>query len=808
MGAKKRRKNRRNDNPQIERTQTHHRPEAPEKEPLFRAVMFLSAAALGATPFVVTVEADFRGVMVLATIYLLCGALLILHTAVRSATTAGDKVEFHRPGVLLPLFFFVIIAGASAFSAAYLRPALVNLYLWFGGGVFLAVLIRLFRNRAAATALVAVILASALAVSMHGIHQKFVDLPAARALFLDDPEGVMDMLGLPDDLTSDMRGRMGIETNRVKDRVFSTFLHPTTLSGYFALLLPLIFGLIVDSLKSGRRLAAGVNIAAGLFIAWCLYETRSKGGMAALAIIALALGVWGFWMLIGRIMPGRSARFHNAVVAGLGLAAAGCVLAVYLIAQGAGYLPPARDFGGSFIVRAGYWRATAQMFREGPVLGIGQGNFADYYQMLKRPEDQDARQAHNDYLQILAEAGILGLAAFIWIWVAFYRRIFSPLDPRGDAPRGEQTAPRAPPEERSNRAGHVFIIIAAALVAFGMEWSYGRTFSSGADIFFWLWPLIIMACWTAYALFNVMHLPAPLGRWTKVGAIAGVSAFLLHSAVEFNFQVPGMRNTLFAVVALGLGMVRLPVARLKIGSGMLGAAAMCSVAGVAGAWFLFARPMNLAEEYFERAHLIRSDTIDGTPMDQLRLLESARELDPRNAQYPGATADLYYIFSERSESPDGAVSALVLSLRSALDAAEKNPVRSIHFERIGRCYRRGMRWGRMDTVDWSEHVSDFLRRSSLARDEEFARRALDLFERPKERALEAYMRAEELFPSDPRSVWEVARMLDEMGDHEAARERYERALDLKDRQYSHTAVRLTGAEILWTEERLEELGYQ
>lgn len=63
------------------------------------------------------------------------------------------------------------------------------------------------------------------------------------------------------------------------------------------------------------------------------------------------------------------------------------------------------------------------MWRERPWLGVGPGGVKRLYEGYARPEAYKKRTSHvhNAALQILVERGLLGLAAWLWIWIAFYR---------------------------------------------------------------------------------------------------------------------------------------------------------------------------------------------------------------------------------------------------------------------------------------------------------------------------------------------------------------------------------------------------
>ena len=83
------------------------------------------------------------------------------------------------------------------------------------------------------------------------------------------------------------------------------------------------------------------------------------------------------------------------------------------------------------------WGATLELIKERPFLGWGVGNFRVYYPLgqgkfLSRKENKDylpltnrSINAHNDYLHICSEVGIVGGAIFIVIILSFYLRAFS-----------------------------------------------------------------------------------------------------------------------------------------------------------------------------------------------------------------------------------------------------------------------------------------------------------------------------------------------------------------------------------------------
>ncbi len=78
---------------------------------------------------------------------------------------------------------------------------------------------------------------------------------------------------------------------------------------------------------------------------------------------------------------------------------------------------PVTDENFSVVERIAHWVAALRMWEQAPWLGVGPGNYATVYPTVRLPRWEDALgHAHNIYLNVLAETGVLGLAAYLLLW--------------------------------------------------------------------------------------------------------------------------------------------------------------------------------------------------------------------------------------------------------------------------------------------------------------------------------------------------------------------------------------------------------
>ena len=79
------------------------------------------------------------------------------------------------------------------------------------------------------------------------------------------------------------------------------------------------------------------------------------------------------------------------------------------------------DLHNKVILRLYNWRSAIEIVKDHPFLGTGIGTFATVYPGYKFPQANEVHYAHNWYLQVASEMGILGLGALLWLLVTFIK---------------------------------------------------------------------------------------------------------------------------------------------------------------------------------------------------------------------------------------------------------------------------------------------------------------------------------------------------------------------------------------------------
>lgn len=188
-------------------------------------------------------------------------------------------------------------------------------------------------------------------------------------------------------------------------RIFATFFNPNPLGGYLAMNIPVALSAAVAAARRWRR--ALWAVAAALLVL-ALLPTYSKGALVGLMA---AMVVWAVLIARASANPRRNLCIALGSFALLGVAA--------LVTLAVSSSLRARVFGmlgsesASNMFRVLTWKSTLMMAADHLWLGIGPGAFKHAFPRYAIVGYVEA--AHENYLQILAEQGVLGAAAFLWL---------------------------------------------------------------------------------------------------------------------------------------------------------------------------------------------------------------------------------------------------------------------------------------------------------------------------------------------------------------------------------------------------------
>jgi len=213
-------------------------------------------------------------------------------------------------------------------------------------------------------------------------------------------------------------------------RAYGTFEQPNPYGGYLGLALPLAAGLVFAwVVPMGRRISTK----------WLVWAGGTGALMALALVMSWSRGAWlGIGAALGVMISAVLARSGRAAV----LAMVFAVLLVYmLLAGGISMLPQSlvqrfadfvpylgvadvrgievTDANFAVLERMAHWQAALGMWADHPWLGVGIGNYEIAYAEYALPQwSLPLGHAHNYYLNIAAEAGLIGLLAYLALWGA------------------------------------------------------------------------------------------------------------------------------------------------------------------------------------------------------------------------------------------------------------------------------------------------------------------------------------------------------------------------------------------------------
>jgi len=195
---------------------------------------------------------------------------------------------------------------------------------------------------------------------------------------------------------------------------YGSYVNHNHYAGLMELLVPIPLVIALSRLTYEKeRMAAGVAAA---IMTGTIFLCGSRGGMLAIFVEFTVLGVI-------LVRQKKSARIAIG-------ATAFAVVLISLLAWLGGKELTGRvssisteahtEISGG--MRLSIDRDSIRMFRNKPLLGWGLGTFPTVYPQFRSfYTNFFVNEAHNDYLQLLAEVGLLGFGTMLWFVVVLYR---------------------------------------------------------------------------------------------------------------------------------------------------------------------------------------------------------------------------------------------------------------------------------------------------------------------------------------------------------------------------------------------------
>jgi len=201
---------------------------------------------------------------------------------------------------------------------------------------------------------------------------------------------------------------------------------------HFAFLVEAAMGLLmgIALLRKDRHQGLLLYLSAMLLLWVALVMSRSRGGLLAVTVeVICAVPLFIHLKFRKSIQPKGSMGWRRPMVATIvTMIAVVAITVAGLVWLGGDQLTTGVETASIEVGhvnmahegtrRSDFWRATWQMARAHPLAGAGLGGFwAEIPVYHDASGLQTPHQAHNDYLELLASGGIIGVAIFVWFVV-------------------------------------------------------------------------------------------------------------------------------------------------------------------------------------------------------------------------------------------------------------------------------------------------------------------------------------------------------------------------------------------------------
>jgi len=476
-------------------------------------------------------------------------AVLIFSFVLWITWSLCSKGFSYRPtGMEIGLGIFCAAAIVAGSVAVDKRLAITDVAVFLAPPLMAILLVQILDSQQKIKLVLVVIAALGAASAYQCAEQFFVSNQLTIEQYEQAPETMLEPLGIEPGAFQQF-----LFEHRLYSRGVRGFFTTRNSAGSFALIaLFAATALFAENFKnrksdpsgSAHLLACG-TISAVILLSLAL--TRSKGALIGLFFAAA--------LFVALLLFGNRLKAHRKAILIAWVLL--CIAGLWLVASYGlkhGRLPG----GGSMLVRWQYWHASAKMYADHPLTGVGGGNFGHFYPHYKPAAAlESVADPHNFPLSILTQYGPLGLVGFLaMIFVPLWRTI----SPNATEPSAETRRHR--PAFRT--LATAFLVAVSALLLLIRPMLMGRAGGETLDVIMYLIVTVYVAPVAVFILgFILLAGPLRKQRQTKNEMLSAnttatlacaVLAVTLHNLIDFAIFEPGVLTAFWATMACLVAM--------------------------------------------------------------------------------------------------------------------------------------------------------------------------------------------------------------------------------------------------------------
>lgn len=658
----------------------------------------------------------------------------------------SKRCLYRLTGIEIGLCLFCVAAVAAGFAAANKRLAITNVAVFLAPPLMALLLVQILDSQSKIKLVLAVIAALGVVSAYQCAEQFFISNQMTIEQYEQAPQSLLEPLGIEPDTLQHF-----LFEHRLYSRGVRGFFTTRNSAGSFALMTFFAaIALFIDKFKNRKSpssrplhlLACGVAVA---IIIFGLVLTRSKGAIlgslfaAAIFIVYLRFGNW--------LKAHKKAVLITCLLLGL---AATSVVVWYGLNHGR--LPG----GSSMLVRWQYWHASARMYADHPMTGVGPGNFAHFYTHYKPAEAlESVADPHNFPLGILTQYGPVGLVGFLaMIFIPLWRTI-SP------NPASSSSSPKAQSEPAFRTLAVGFLIIVSAALLFIRPMLMPATPADTLDVMIYVIVTLYVVPVAVFIIaFFLLTVPLKTTRDTQYAVrntniaaalFCAVLGAAFHNLIDFAIFEPPVFTTLWAIIACLIAIDfhtdRRPQLVLRpplvVKAVVIVVAAVIIVAYVYYVW----SPVKKSTDKIRQAH----QAISNGQFEQAhRLLDSAAKDDYLSPAALSMNGRLYLHHFQLTQNRNR---DLLLESEKCLQAAiERDSAAFKNFERLTDVYES------LAEISRQQEKTDWLNK-----------------------AFDTALLAVERYPGCGRLQLELAKIAEKLGRIDIAIEQYEKTIEIEDK---------------------------